>query len=61
MRGIATAYEVAVDLAKGICLHEDRIDHLTYIGAGMAAGIGAMLRLPTEIIYQAVNHVICAF
>ena len=58
VRGIATAYEVAVDLAKGICLHEHRIDHLTHLGAGMAAGIGAMLRLPAEIIYQAVNHAV---
>lgn len=59
-RGIATAYEVGVDLAKGICLHEHRIDHLTHLGAGMAAGIGAMLRLPTEVIYQAINHAVHA-
>jgi len=59
-RGIATAYEVGVDLAKGICLHEHRIDHLTHLGAGMAAGIGAMLRLPTEVIFQAINHAVHA-
>ncbi len=58
VRGIATAYEVAIDLAKGISLHEHRIDHLTHIGAGAAAGIGAALRLPVEIIYQAVNHAV---
>lgn len=57
-RGIATAYEIAVDLAKGISLHEHRIDHLTHIAAGMVAGIGAMLRLPVEVIYQALNHVV---
>lgn len=58
VRGIATAYEIAVDLAKGMCLHEHRIDHITHLAAGMVAGIGAMLRLPTEIIYQAVNHAV---
>lgn len=58
IRGIATAYEVSGGLTKGICLHEHRIDHLTHLGAGMAAGIGAMLRLPAETIFQAVNHAV---
>src|SRR5687767_2354355 len=39
VRGIATAYEIDVCLANGICLHEHRIDHLTHIAAGMVAGI----------------------
>jgi len=60
IRGIATAYEIDVDLAKGMCLHEHRIDHLPHIAAGMVTGIGAMLRLPVEVIYQAVNHVVHA-
>ena len=58
VRGIATAYEVAVGLAKGICLHEHRIDHIMHLGAGMAAGIGAALRLPVDVIYQAVNQAV---
>ena len=58
LRGIATGYEVAIDLAKGICLHEHRIDHITHIAAGAVAGIGATLRLPVEVIYQALNHAV---
>jgi len=58
LRGIATAYEIDVCLAKSICLHEHRIDHLPHIAAGMVAGIGAMLRLPVEVIYQALNHIV---
>ena len=58
VRGIATAYEIDVCLAKSICLQEHRIDHLPHIAAGMVAGIGAMLRLPVEVIYQAVNHIV---
>jgi 2-methylcitrate dehydratase len=58
VRGIATAYEIDVCLANGICLHEHRIDHLTHIATGMVAGLGTMLRLPPEIIYQAVNHIV---
>lgn len=58
VRGIATAYEIAVDLARGMCLHEHRIDHIMHLAAGMVAGIGAMLKLPPETIYQAVNHAV---
>lgn len=58
IRGIAAAYEIDVCLAKSICLHEHRIDHLPHIAAGMVAGIGAMLNLPVEVIYQAVNHIV---
>jgi 2-methylcitrate dehydratase len=58
VRGIATAYEIDVCLAKSICLHEHRIDHLPHIAARMVTGIGTMLKLPVEVIYQAVNHVV---
>ncbi|MGV6873072.1 MmgE/PrpD family protein [Pseudochelatococcus sp. B33] len=58
VRGVAAAYEVCGDLTKGICLHKHRIDHLTHIGAGMVAGIGAMMRLPIEALYQALNHIV---
>jgi 2-methylcitrate dehydratase len=58
VRGIAAAYEIAVALTKGIALHTHRIDHLPHIAAGMVSGIGAMLRLPVETIYQAVNHAV---
>ena len=60
IRGLAASYEICGDLTKGICLHKHRIDHLTHIGAGMVAGIGAMMRLPTEVLYQAINHIVHA-
>ena len=40
MRGLATAYEVQVDLVKGICLHEHKIDHIAHLGPSVAAGLG---------------------
>ena len=55
-RGIATAYEIQVDLVRGICLHEHKIDHIAHLGPSAAAGIGAALDLPTETIYQAVQQ-----
>lgn len=55
-RGIATGYEIQVDLVKGICLHEHKIDHIAHLGPSAAAGIGTALGLPTETIYQAVQQ-----
>ncbi|MCK5744811.1 MAG: MmgE/PrpD family protein, partial [Oricola sp.] len=45
-----------VDLVKGICLHEHKIDHIAHLGPSAAAGIGTLLRLDTETIYQAVQQ-----
>jgi 2-methylcitrate dehydratase len=56
VRALAAAYEIQVDLVKGICLHEHRIDHIAHLGPSAAAGIGALLGLSTEIIYQAVQQ-----
>lgn len=56
VRGIVTGYEIQVDLVKGICLHEHKIDHVAHLGPSAAAGIGALLHLPTDVIYQAVGQ-----
>ena len=56
LRGIITAYEVQVNLVKGICLHKHKVDHIAHLGPSVAAGIGAMLRLNTKIIYQAIQQ-----
>ncbi len=56
LRGIITAYEVQVNLVKGICLHKHKVDHIAHLGPSVAAGIGSMLKLNTEIIYQAVQQ-----
>jgi 2-methylcitrate dehydratase len=56
IRGIATSYEIQVDLVKGICLHEHKIDHVAHLGPSVAAGLGTMLRLDKATIYQAVGQ-----
>ncbi len=53
---ITTAYEVQVDLSKAISLHEHSIDHVAHLGPSVAAGLGTLLRLPTEVVYQAINQ-----
>src|SRR5690606_32087952 len=56
VRGIAAGYELQVDLVKGICLHEHKIDHIAHLGPSAAGGIAALLGLPTEIAYQAIQQ-----
>ncbi|WP_291314742.1 2-methylcitrate dehydratase PrpD [Corynebacterium sp. UBA2622] len=56
IRGIATGYEIQVNLVKGISLHEFKIDHVAHLGPSVAAGIGSMLDLDVDTIYQAVGQ-----
>ena len=56
LRGIITAYEVQVNLVKGICLHKHKIDHIAHLGPSVAAGIGSMLKLNTETIFQSIQQ-----
>tara|TARA_Y100001970_G_scaffold263711_1_gene349467 strand:- start:190 stop:1695 length:1506 start_codon:yes stop_codon:yes gene_type:complete len=56
IRGILTAYEVQVNLVKGICLHEHKIDHIAHLGPSVAAGLGTLLKLKTDTIYQSVQQ-----
>jgi 2-methylcitrate dehydratase len=56
IRGIATGYEIQVDLVRAICLHKHKIDHVAHLGPSAAAGIGTMLKLPVETIFQAIGQ-----
>ena len=56
LRGIVAAYEVQVDLVRGISLHAHKIDHVAHLGPSVAAGIGAMLRLDVETTFQAIGQ-----
>ena len=56
IRGILTGYEVQVNLVKGICLHEHKIDHIAHLGPSVAAGLGSLLNLKTDVIYQSVQQ-----
>jgi len=56
IRGIITGYEVQVNLVKGICLHEHKIDHIAHLGPSVAAGLGSLLKLDVETIYQSIQQ-----
>ncbi|MBI3442132.1 MAG: MmgE/PrpD family protein [Proteobacteria bacterium] len=63
IRGIGVAYEVHVALVgtgdgTGICLHKHKVDHMTHIAAASAAGLSAMLKLPIDQAYHAVNFAV---
>ncbi|MGA0345202.1 MAG: MmgE/PrpD family protein [Alphaproteobacteria bacterium] len=56
LRGLLTGYEIQISLVSGICLHQHKIDHVAHLGPSAAAGLGTMLGLPTEIIYQSIQQ-----
>jgi 2-methylcitrate dehydratase len=56
VRGIVTGYEIQIDLVKAISLHAHKIDHVAHLGPSVAAGIGTLLGLDTETIFQAIGQ-----
>lgn len=56
VRGIATGYEIQIDLARGISLHAHKIDHVAHLGPSAAAGIGTLLGLSPETVFQAIGQ-----
>jgi len=58
LRGVVTGYEIHVNLVKAICLHKHKKDHIAHLCPAQAAGIGTLLKLPTEVIYQAIQQAV---
>ena len=58
IRGLATGYEIQIDLVRAICLHEFKKDHIAHLCPAQAAGIGTLLGLKQDIIYQAVQQAV---
>ncbi|RVT91565.1 MmgE/PrpD family protein [Rhodovarius crocodyli] len=56
IRGLATGYELQIDLVRSICLHEHKVDHIAHLGPSAAAGIGTLLKLPQEVIFQSIQQ-----
>ncbi|MHA7277668.1 MmgE/PrpD family protein [Arthrobacter sp. Hz1] len=56
LRAIATGYEIQVDLVKAICLHKHKIDHVAHLGPSAVAGIGTLLDLDVETIFQSIGQ-----
>ena len=56
LRGLATGYEIQINLVRAICLHEHKIDHIAHLCPAQAAGIGTLLGLDTATTFQAVQQ-----
>ncbi len=56
VRAIVTAYEVQVNLCRGIALHPHRVDHIAHLGPSVAAGLGTLLGLAPEVTYHAIGQ-----
>nr|MCU0889261.1 MmgE/PrpD family protein [Rubritepida sp.] len=56
IRGLATSYEIHIDLVRAICLHEHKVDHIAHLCPAAAAGIGTLLGLKQEVIFQSVQQ-----
>lgn len=54
LRGLATGWEIQIDLVRAISLHKHKIDHVAHLGPSAAAGIGTLLGLDAATIAQAV-------
>ena len=58
VNAIVTAYEIQINLVKAICLHKHKKDHIAHLCPAMAAGLGTLLALDTDTIYQAVQQAV---
>ncbi len=58
LKGLVVGYELHVNLVKAICLHKHKKDHIAHLCPAQAAGIGTLLGLSTEQIYQAIQQAV---
>jgi len=56
IRGLATSYELHIDLVRSICLHEHKVDHIAHLCPAAAAGIGTLLGLKQEVVFQSIQQ-----
>src|SRR6476469_9991190 len=58
IRALATGYEIQINLVRAICLHEFKKDHIAHLCPAQAAGIGTLLGLKQDVVYQAVQQAV---
>ena len=55
IKAIATSYETQLRLSMSIALNPNRIDHVGHLGPAITSGIGKLLKLDDDTIYQAIQ------
>jgi 2-methylcitrate dehydratase len=55
IRGIAHGYQAMLALVDGIGLHDHGVDQMSNLGTAVPVGVAALLNLPIDVAYQAVQ------
>ena len=55
IKAIATSYETQLRLSMSIALNPNKIDHVGHLGPAITSGLGKLLNLDIETIYQAIQ------
>ena len=58
LNAILVSYEIHINLVKAICLHEHKVDHMAHLCPASAAGLGTLLELSSDEIYQAIQQAV---
>lgn len=58
LEALVAAYEIHISLVKAICLHKHKIDHIAHLCPAQAAGLGALLGLNQERLFQAIQQAV---
>ena len=58
LKALNSAYEIHIALVKAICLHKHKIDHIAHLCPAQTAGIGALLSMDVDKLYQAINQAV---
>ncbi|RAP32423.1 2-methylcitrate dehydratase [Candidatus Marinamargulisbacteria bacterium SCGC AG-414-C22] len=58
LKAIAVSYEIQMRLVDGICLHRHKVDHILHLGVSIVVGIGSLLHLSQQIIYEAIQQIV---
>ena len=56
LKSLLVAYEIHISLVKAICLHKHKVDHMAHLCPASATGIGVLLNLPVDVIYQSIQQ-----
>ena len=58
LKAIVSAYEIHIALVKSICLHKHKVDHIAHLCPAQTAGLGVLLSVSKDILYQAINQAV---
>ena len=58
LRALSSAYEIHIALVQAISLHRHKVDHIAHLCPAQTAGLGALLLMNQDQLYQAINQAV---